>query len=94
MINRPKNKRIFITGGAGYLGKHLVEDLIHDNELVYFLVLASSGIDHDVKIWQPTLEHLPVESEHTTRMEQVSFGGLISDFHLASHQTTCIRLRL
>jgi UDP-glucose 4-epimerase len=36
MINKPKNKRIFITGGAGYLGKHLVEDLIHDNELTVY----------------------------------------------------------
>ena len=31
-----KNKRIFITGGAGYLGKNLIERLYNDNEIVCF----------------------------------------------------------
>ena len=31
-----KNERIFITGGAGYLGKHLVERYIKDNQVTVF----------------------------------------------------------
>lgn len=31
-----KNKKIFITGGAGYLGKNLIEKLYNDNEIVCF----------------------------------------------------------
>ena len=30
------NKRIFITGGAGFIGSHLVSQLIADNELVVY----------------------------------------------------------
>ena len=31
-----KNKRIFITGGAGYLGTNLVKKFYNDNELTVF----------------------------------------------------------
>lgn len=37
-MNKPtlKNKTIFITGGAGYLGKKLIERLYNDNEIIVF----------------------------------------------------------
>jgi UDP-glucose 4-epimerase len=31
-----KNEKIFITGGAGFLGKHIVERLYRDNEITVF----------------------------------------------------------
>ncbi len=31
-----KNEKIFITGGAGYLGRHLVERFYNDNEITIF----------------------------------------------------------
>ena len=31
-----KNKKIFITGGAGFLGRKLIERLYNDNEIVVY----------------------------------------------------------
>jgi len=31
-----KHKRIFITGGAGYLGRHLIEEYYRDNEITVY----------------------------------------------------------
>ena len=31
-----KNKRIFITGGAGFLGKKLIERLHNDNQIIVY----------------------------------------------------------
>ena len=31
-----KNKKIFITGGAGYLGKHLIKRYYHNNEITIY----------------------------------------------------------
>ena len=36
MSYRPINSRIFITGGAGYLGKNLIKDLYQNNEITVF----------------------------------------------------------
>ena len=36
MSHKPINSRIFITGGAGYLGKNLIKDLYNDNEITVF----------------------------------------------------------
>jgi len=36
MSYRPINSRVFITGGAGYLGKNLIKDLYQNNEITVF----------------------------------------------------------
>lgn len=33
---RPSNSRVLITGGAGFLGQHLIHDLYEDNEITVF----------------------------------------------------------
>mgnify|MGYP001561858713 CR=1 FL=1 len=39
-----KNKRIFITGGAGFIGSHLVEQLIDNNEIVVYDTLHRNAL--------------------------------------------------
>ena len=41
-----------------------------------FLVLASSGIDYDVKIWMPTSEEICFDSEKANEVSIFSFHGV------------------
>ena len=41
-----KNKRIVITGGAGFIGSHLVEELYQDNEVIILDNLFSGKIEN------------------------------------------------
>ena len=41
-----RNKRIVITGGAGFIGSHLAEALVVDNEVVVVDNLSTGNIDH------------------------------------------------
>src|SRR3990167_9756563 len=36
MTTQMKNKKILITGGAGFIGSHLVEKLVADNRIVIY----------------------------------------------------------
>ncbi|MBL7056539.1 NAD-dependent epimerase/dehydratase family protein [Candidatus Woesearchaeota archaeon] len=39
-----KGKRVFITGGAGFIGSHLVERIVDDNELIIFDNLSRDAL--------------------------------------------------
>lgn len=41
-----KGKRIFITGGAGFIGSHLTERLINENEIVIFDTLYRNALQY------------------------------------------------
>jgi dTDP-glucose 4,6-dehydratase len=41
-----KGQRIFITGGAGFIGSHLVERIIDDNEVIVFDNLHRNALDY------------------------------------------------
>jgi UDP-glucose 4-epimerase len=50
-----KNKRIFITGGAGFIGKTLAERLLGDNEIVVFDNMARNALAHSHMREHPNL---------------------------------------
>lgn len=41
-----KGKRIFITGGAGFIGSHIIERIIDNNEIVVFDNLHRNALDY------------------------------------------------
>jgi len=41
-----KGKRIFITGGAGFIGSHLTEKIIEDNEIIIFDILDRNALEY------------------------------------------------
>ena len=40
-----KGKRIFITGGAGFIGSHITERIIDDNEIAIFDTLHRNALE-------------------------------------------------
>ncbi len=51
-----KGKRIFITGGAGFIGSSLVGRLIQDNEIVVYDNLQRNALNDTVSINHPNLK--------------------------------------
>ena len=41
-----KGKRIFITGGAGFIGSHLTNRIIEDNEVIIFDTLDRNALQY------------------------------------------------
>lgn len=51
-----KNKRIFITGGAGFIGTHLVKRLVEDNEVVVYDTLQRNALKKTNLLEHPHLK--------------------------------------
>lgn len=54
-MNIPKNKRIFITGGAGFIGTSLAARLIEDNQVVVFDTMQRDALTGSVLANHPNL---------------------------------------
>ena len=77
-----KNKKILITGGAGFIGSHIVDELINDNEITIIDNLSTGSIKN---LKYPEHDNLDfIEGD----ICKINFGDLTSGidyiFHLAA----------
>ena len=77
-----KNKKILITGGAGFIGSHIVDELINENEITIIDNLTTGSIKN---LKYPEHENLNFIEED---IRKVNFDDLTSGtdyiFHLAA----------
>ena len=77
-----KNKNILITGGLGFIGSHIVNELINDNNVIIIDNLSTGNINN---IKNPTHENLEIIKQD---IRDVDFNKLTSKidyiFHLAA----------
>ena len=80
-MNKPtlKNKKIFITGGAGFLGKKLIEKLYKDNEIIVFS--RDEAKHHSLKSIYPNVRFVLGDirdKDHLTRSSKGSNIGIFA----------------
>ena len=81
-----KNKKILVTGGAGFIGSHLTNRLINLGAKVSVIVKYNSIIDNPrlVKIWDRinVIEADLRNTDSTKEMRKMNFDVV---FHLAAY---------
>jgi len=79
-----KNKRVLVTGGAGFIGSHLVEELYQDNEVIIIDNLSTGKIENI----KPFLTNKKVEFINGSVTDlpflQSAFQGVDYIFHEAA----------
>lgn len=76
--DRPPSKRCLVTGGAGFIGSHLVRLLLDRGHLVRVVDLVSSpGLDRRAEFVQGSILDTPLMQEAMEHVDQV--------FHLAAN---------
>lgn len=78
-----KNKRIFVTGGAGFIGTHLVERLIEDNEIIVYDTLQRNAIKQTRLLEHPNLKMIQGDVLDADRLRDTMKGSNII-VHLAA----------
>ncbi len=77
--------KVLITGGAGFIGSHLVEALIDQGDSVRILDNLSTGTLHNLKSVQGSYELVQGDIRNTSDVQQALAGGLDVIYHLAAH---------
>jgi UDP-glucose 4-epimerase len=80
----PKH-RILVTGGAGFIGSHLVERLLHDGYSVAVIDDCSTGSLENLRnvISEPRLEFLQSKVSECSRLDEL-VSGCEAIYHLAA----------
>jgi nucleoside-diphosphate-sugar epimerase len=72
-----KNKRIFITGGAGFIASHLIERLINDNKVVIYDNLLRNAFQYTKLAKHPNLTFIQGDVLDFENLSRVMEGSNI-----------------
>lgn len=87
-----KGKKITVTGGAGFIGSHLVDELVRNGATVVVLDNFATGKRENIAAHVRTGHVRIIEGDVRNRMDvDAALAGCDVVFHLATH---CIRLSL
>ncbi|MDP3067024.1 MAG: SDR family oxidoreductase [Methanobacteriaceae archaeon] len=75
-----KNKKVAVTGGLGFIGSHLVEELSRDNQVV---VIDNESSGHVKNIMHLSLDNISLDLGD---INQVDLMGLFEDVDYLFHQ--------
>lgn len=78
-------KRVLVTGGAGFIGSHLVDGLIEDGSEVVVLDNESTGSRENVN---PQAEYVKGDVTNSRDVERAFQGGLDVVCHIAGQAST------
>ena len=85
-MNKMKNKKVLVTGGAGFIGSHLTKKLLELGAKVSVIVKYNSIIDSPrlVKIWEKinVIEADLRNTDSVLEMKKMNFDVV---FHLAAY---------
>ena len=81
-----KNKKILITGGAGFIGSHLTQRLLNEGAKVSVIVKYNSIIDCPrlVKIWNK-INIIEADLRNTDSVKDINKLKFDVVFHLAAY---------
>jgi UDP-glucose 4-epimerase len=81
-LNKMKNKKILVTGGAGFIGSNLVKKLVENENLVTVLDDFSSGYRSNLKLFS-SIRIIKGDVRDKNTME-IAMQGIEIVFHLAA----------
>jgi|TARA_B110000238_G_C16096225_1_gene426207 UDP-glucose 4-epimerase len=75
--------KVIVTGGAGFIGSHLVEKLINQNHKVIVIDNLSTGRLENIKKFLPKIKFIKADISKINRIKKY-FKGVDRVFHLAA----------
>ncbi|KKQ96388.1 MAG: hypothetical protein A3C27_01670 [Candidatus Levybacteria bacterium RIFCSPHIGHO2_02_FULL_39_36] len=90
-----KNKRILITGGGGFIGKHLTNLLKEKGYKIYFLDRSDKNIPSDVKVFKGDVSDPRVVAAAMKGMDYVyHLAGLLGTEELLFNTAEAVRVNV